>query len=57
MKEQYVIIGTYPNNNKSAFIVVADNYNDAVKKLLDSSDGYFINIEVVCIYNQLKTIE
>jgi len=56
MKNQYVVIGTYPNRNKRAYVVWAENYSKAIQKLLTEIDDSFINIEVIDTYEKLLTI-
>ena len=53
---QYILIGTYPNRNKQAFVVMADNYSKAIQKLLSEEKDNFINIEVVDTYGSLTAI-
>jgi len=53
---QYILIGTYPNRNKKAFVVMAENYSKAIQKMLLEESDSFINIEVVDTYGSLTAI-
>jgi len=53
---QYVVIGTYPNRNKRAFVVMADNYSKAIQKLLEAEGDNFINVEVIDTFGNLSAI-
>ena len=53
---KYVVIGTFPNGNKKAFVVVADNNNKAIKMLLAEVNDNFNNIEVIDTYDNLAEI-
>ena len=53
---QYVVIGTYPNGNKRVFVIMADNHNMAIQKLLTEIKDSFINIEVIDTYGSLSAI-
>jgi len=55
--EKYVVIGTYSNQDKRAFVVLADNPNKAIRKLLTQVDDNFISVEVIDTYGNLQTIE
>jgi hypothetical protein len=57
MRNQYVVIGTYPNQNKRAFVVWEENYSKALRKLLAEVDDNFIHLEVIDTYGNLQTIE
>ena len=56
MKNQYVVIGTYANRNKRAFVVWAENYSEAIQKLLMETKDSFTNVEVIDTYGNLTTI-
>lgn len=53
---KYVAVGTYPNGNKRAFVVMADNYSQAIQNLLAKVKDSFTNIEVIDTYGNLKEI-
>ena len=53
---QYVLVGTYTNGNKRAFVVMADNYSKAIQKLLMEVNDSFINIEVIDTFGSLSAI-
>ena len=56
MMNQYVVIGTYPNQNKRAYVVWAENYSKAMQKLLTESGDSFISVEVIDTYGNLITL-
>ena len=53
---KYVVVGTYPNGNKRAYVVVADNYSKAIQNLLTEGKENFTNIEVIDTYGTLEAI-
>lgn len=53
---QYVLIGTYPQGNKRAYVVMANSYSMAIQKLLAETKESFINIEVIDTYGSLSAI-
>lgn len=53
---QYVLVGTYTNGNKRAFVVMANNYSMAIQKLLMETKEIFINIEAIDTYGSLSAI-
>jgi len=53
---QYVVIGTYPNGTKRAFVVMADNYSKAIQKMLQEEGDSFINVEVIDTFGNLSAI-
>jgi len=52
---QYVVIGTYSTGTKKAFVVMANNYSNAIQKMLEEGDS-FINVEVVDTFGNLSAI-
>jgi len=53
---KYVVVGTYPNGNKRAFVVAADNYRNAIQNLLTEEKDSFTNIEAIDTYGNLAAI-
>ena len=53
---KYVVVGTYPNGNKRAFVVIAENTNTAIRNLLAEVNENFINMEVIDTYGNLTAI-
>ena len=53
---QYVLVGTYTNGNKRAFVVMADSYSKAIQKLLMEVNDSYINIEVIDTFGSLSAI-
>ena len=52
---QYVLIGTYPNGRKRAFVLMADSYSKAIQEMLQEEDN-FINVEVIDTFGSLSAI-
>ena len=44
---KYVVVGTYPNGSKKAFVLMESNPSKAIQKLLTDVNDNFINIEVI----------
>jgi len=53
---KYVVVGTYPNGNKRAFVVEAENNSRAIQNLLVEVIDNFTNIEVIETYGNLAAI-
>ena len=53
---KYVVVGTYSNGNKRAFVVVVENTSTAIRNLLAEVNDNFINIEVIDTYGNLAAI-
>jgi len=53
---KYVVIGTYPNGNKKAFILMGNNPSEVIKALLADAKDNFINIEVIDTYDGFTAI-
>jgi len=53
---KYVVVGTYQNGNKKAFILMEDNPSNAIKALLTDVKEIFINIEVIDLYGGIEAV-
>ena len=53
---QYVLVGTYPNGNKRAFALTAENQRTAIQTMLGEIDDCFTNIEVIDTYGRLSAL-
>ena len=53
---QYVLVGTYPNGNKRAFVLTAENQRTAIQAMLGEIDDCFTNIEVIDTYGRLSAL-
>ena len=53
---QYVLVGTYTNGNKKAFVVMADNFSKAIQNLLMEVNDNFINVEAIDTFGSLSAI-
>ena len=56
-QKQYVVIGTYANQHKKVFVVMAENHNKAAQELLMQTNDIFIKIEILDTYGNIPTIE
>lgn len=54
--KQYVLVGTYPDGHKRAFVLTAENQHKAIQTMLEELDDCFINIEVIDTYGRLSAL-
>jgi len=52
-----MVVCTYANQHKKAFLIMAENHNKAIQKLLAQIDDVFISIEAINTYGNLSIIE
>ena len=50
-----MVVGTYANGNKRAFVVVAENNNKAIQNLLQHNHGKHATAICDCSYFKYKT--
>jgi hypothetical protein len=53
---QYVVVGTFPNQHKKPFVVMADNPTEAIQKVLAEGNDGFQSLEVMETYCKLTII-
>ena len=53
---KYVVIGTYPNGNKRAFVLMESSTSKAIEIFLSNVKDNFINIEVIDTYDGFTAI-
>jgi len=53
---KYVVIGTYPNGNKRAFVLMESSTSKAIQIFISNVKDSFINIEVIDTYDGFTAI-
>jgi hypothetical protein len=56
MMTQYVVVGTFPNQHKKPFVVMAENPTAAIRQVISKANDNFLSLEVMETYDNLTII-